>query len=177
MLRVASWCGTRCASLDGVTMGISMPRARLSWGLAARVAALKPGVAMLLGLALLLVTAPAARAASVTALYLFSTFSTDPSYSGGVTTPFTLTGTGGVSLGLNAFAVATSQTGLGALESVSAFIDATVTYQSHSGRIDVGEPGVDTPDGLGARVNSEVGRLDDVGFVAEGDDAALNIDL
>src|SRR3989304_729218 len=98
MFRVASSRGTRCASLDGVTMGISMPRARLSWGLAARVAALKPGVAMLLGLALLLVTAPAARAASVTALYLFSTFSTDPSHS---TTPFTLTGTGGVSLGLS----------------------------------------------------------------------------
>ncbi|MBI3107848.1 MAG: PEP-CTERM sorting domain-containing protein [Candidatus Rokubacteria bacterium] len=129
-------------------------------------------MAVLLGLALLLVTASAARAASVTALYLFSTFSTDPSYSGGVTTPFTLTGTAGVRLGLDAFAVATSQTGLGDLESVSAFIDATVTYQGHSGRIDAGEPGP-----IGARVNSEVGRLDDVGFVAEGDDAALNIDF
>ncbi|OGK84971.1 MAG: hypothetical protein A2X51_05485 [Candidatus Rokubacteria bacterium GWC2_70_24] len=47
-----------------------------------------------------------------------------------------------------------------------------MTHQSHSGGIDPGEPGP-----IGERVNSEVGRLDDVGFVDEGDDAKLNIDF
>ncbi|MDP2628255.1 MAG: PEP-CTERM sorting domain-containing protein [Candidatus Rokubacteria bacterium] len=128
-------------------------------------------MAVLLGLVLLLVTAPAARAASVTALYLLSAFSTSPSYSGGVTTPFTLTGTAGVSLGLSASAVAISQSDLAG--PVSASIDATVTYQSHKGVIDWGEGPVSA-----ASVNSEVGWLDDVGFVAEGGgDAKLNIDF
>jgi hypothetical protein len=71
------------------------------------------GLAVLLGLALLLGPAPGAQAASVTDLYLLSTFSTSASPSGsppGITAPFTLTGTGGVELGLNASAVETSQT-------------------------------------------------------------------
>lgn len=131
------------------------------------------GLAVLLGLALLLGPSSDAQAASVTHLYLLSTFSTSVSPSGsppGITAPFTLTGTGGVELGLNASAVATSQTGFSG--SVSTPIDNTVTYQSHSGGIDSGEPGP-----VGTRVNSEVGRLDDVGFVSEGSDAALNIDF
>ena len=66
--------------------------------------------------------------------------------------------------------VATSQTGLSG--SVTAPIDNTVTYQSHSGVIDPGEPGP-----ADARVNSEVARLDDVGLVTEGSDAKLNIDF
>jgi len=127
------------------------------------------GLTATLGLALLLPVS-GAQAASVTALYLFSTFSTVPNPPGGVSAPFTLTGTQGVRLTLNASAVATGQTGLAS--PVSAFINSTVTYQSHSGGIDVGEPGP-----ISARVNSEVGRLDDVGFVAESDDAALNIDF
>ncbi len=148
-----------------VRVSVTRPgRRRAAW-LAAR----GLGLTAALGLALLL-PAAGAQAASVTALYLFSTFSTVPNPPGGVVAPFTLTGTGGVQLGLNASAVATSQVGL--VGSVSADIDSTVTYQSHSGGIDAGEPGP-----IGARVNSEVGRLDDVGFVAEGDDAALNIDF
>ena len=148
-----------------VRVSVARPgRRRAAW-LAAR----GLGLTAALGLALLL-PAAGAQAASVTALYLFSTFSTVPNPPGGVVAPFTLTGTGGVQLGLNASAVATSQVGLAG--PVSADIDSTVTYQSHSGGIDAGEPGP-----IGARVNSEVGRLDDVGFVAEGDDAALNIDF
>jgi hypothetical protein len=123
-----------------------------------------------LALALLLLPGAEARAASVTDLYLFSAFSTAPSPPGGVSAPFTLTGTAGVKLALNPWAVASGQTDLAG--PVSVLVDDTVTYQSHSGRIDSGEPGP-----LPARVNSEVGRLDDVGFVAEGDDAALNVDF
>ena len=125
-------------------------------------------LAGLLGLALLLVAAPGAQAASVTSLHLLSVFSTNPGPSGGgIIPPFTLTGTEGVSLGLNASGVATSHAGL--LAPVSAFIDSAVTYQSHSGAINSGEAGP-----VGVRVNSEVGRLDDVGFLPV--DAALNLD-
>ena len=132
------------------------------------------GLTAALALALLL-PAAGARAASVTDLYLFSTFSTVPPPPGGVSAPFTLTATAtaGVRLALNASAVATGQTGLSG--PVSAYINSTVTYQGHSGGIDVGE--VFDPSLLGQHVNSEVGRLDDVGFVAEGSDAALNIDF
>lgn len=128
------------------------------------------GFSMSLGLALLLGSVPEARAASVTDLYLLSTFTTDPNTPGGVYAPFTLTGTGGVRLGLNASGVATSVTNLSG--SPTTVISSTVTYQSHTGTIDAGEGPV-----TAKSVNSEVGRLDDVGFVAEGGDAKLNVDF
>ncbi|MBI2526680.1 MAG: hypothetical protein HYV93_11920 [Candidatus Rokubacteria bacterium] len=143
--------------------------ARFGLGRAVRLAARGLGLTAALGLALLL-PAAGAQAASVTKLYLFSAFSTVPNPPGGVSAPFTLTGTAGVELTLNASAVAAGQIGLAG--PVSALIDSTVTYESHWGGIDAGEPGP-----IDARVNSEVGRLDDVGFVAEGGDAALNIDF
>ncbi len=152
-------------------MRVSVPGPRPSRRRAARAVA-RLGLAVLLGLALLLGPVPGAQAASVTELYLLSTFSTIPAPSGiplGVTAPFILTGTGGVKLGLTS-GVATSQTGFSG--SVSAYIDSTVTYQSHSGTIDSGEGGT-----ASWRVNSEVSRLDDVGLVTEGTDAKLNVDF
>jgi hypothetical protein len=81
----------------------------------------------------------------------------------------------GYRLGLDASHVATSTSALSG-GGISALINTALTYNSTSGTIDNNE----STAGYGsfaAYVNSEIGKLDDVGFVQEGsDDAKLNID-
>jgi len=81
----------------------------------------------------------------------------------------------GYRLGLDASHVATSTSALPG-GGISALINTALTYNSTSGTIDNNE----STAGYGsfaAYVNSEIGKLDDVGFVQEGsDDAKLNID-
>lgn len=123
------------------------------------------------------VLASRASAVSVTQSYLFSTFSTTPGPSGtptGVNPPFSFTALDGVQLGLNSSGVATSSSDVGTTGPFN--INSALTYQTHSLTVDSGESLIGGS--FSTHVNSEVGRLDDVGIVNEGPtDALLNIDF
>jgi hypothetical protein len=121
--------------------------------------------------ACLLVGALGAQAA-VSEAYLFSDFSSPPNAS---FPPFTFTGTDGVRLFLNGSGVATNQSDVGTL---SRGIASALTYVSNSGTINSGEGFAQNSAAMGGRVNSEIGKWDDVGFIDEGPtDAALNVDF
>ncbi len=88
------------------------------------------------------------------------------------TAPFTVVGTDGVRLTLNTAGLAVGQVGI--TDPVLAGVTAPLTYYSHSGSIDARESFGSIAD----RVNSEVGRMDDVGFLGDGViDAPLNVDF
>ncbi|WDT77478.1 MAG: PEP-CTERM sorting domain-containing protein [Candidatus Manganitrophus sp.] len=86
--------------------------------------------------------------------------------------PFTVNGTAGFQLTLNSSGVATSATVLSGPLTIQA--TDRLYYQSHTGTIDANEV---SSSQLASRVNSEIAKLDDAGFVNESSDAALNIDF
>jgi hypothetical protein len=116
----------------------------------------------------------AAEAVVVSEAYLFSTFSlpvVTPATP--ATPPFTFTGTGatGFELTLNGSGIVT---GVGSTGDVTRPISTPLTFFGYSGTINAGESGGTTA----AHVNGEVGKLDDVGAVADGSsDAVLNLDF
>ena len=126
------------------------------------------------GLALATVMAAPSRSEAlvVTDAFLFSDWTQPVNESA---PPFNFTPTDGVSLGLNGSGVATSFADVGAVGPFS--INNTVAYDSHTLNINVGEGFAQTAVSMGPRVNSEIGTLDDVGFIDEGGDAELNVDF
>jgi hypothetical protein len=110
------------------------------------------------------------EAVSLSEAYLFSTLSSP----GTPATPsFTFTGTGatGFELTLDGSGVVT---GVQPTGDVTRPISTPLPYQGHSGTIDGGE----TYGSITTHVNSEVGRLDDIGAVDDGSpDAILNVDF
>jgi hypothetical protein len=111
--------------------------------------------------------------AQVSQAYLFSTW-TSPANK--TLPPFTFTGTDGVRLFLNSSAIATGQVDIASPVSVN--INFAFQYLSNGGTINKGEGFAQNSPAMQARVNSEVGRLDDVGLISEGStDAPLNIDF
>jgi hypothetical protein len=100
--------------------------------------------------------------------YILDTFSSPANVS---SPPFAFTSNDGYKLTLNGSGTATGATGLSG--NITAPINKALTYNSNTGTIDQGESFVN----FAAYVNSEIGKLDDVGFVADGSsDAPLNID-
>lgn len=112
--------------------------------------------------------APSAWALAVSQAYVFSDWSSPSSPTGA---PFTFSATLGYQLTLTG-AVATSAMAVSGLPSIE--ITDRLYYQTHSGSVDAGEV---LSSQLASRVNSEIQRLDDAGFVNESTDAHLNIDF
>lgn len=106
----------------------------------------------------------------VSQAYLFSDWS---SPANNTAAPFTFTGTQGVQLQLNSAGLAIGQTALGGPVSVG--IEFAFRYRSHTGTLNAGESFSGT---MASRVNSELGRWDDVGLFQDGPtDAPLNVDF
>jgi hypothetical protein len=113
-------------------------------------------------------------AVSVDSAFIFSAFSS-PSNASAPSFLFNGLGQYGYNLNLNGSGVATSATHLGAGHNVGTLVQKSLTYQSHSsGNVDTGEV---NNSAMASRVNSEISRLDDVGFVDESTDAHLNVDI
>jgi hypothetical protein len=114
-------------------------------------------------------------ATAVSSAYIFSSFSSPGSPT---TTPFTFTGLGKYGYQLNfgsSSSVVTSVSHLGSGNNVVERIQKPLTFHSKSGTIN---PNEGSNASSATRVNSEIGRLDDVGFVPDGvPDAALNVDF
>lgn len=108
-------------------------------------------------------------ALSISQAYLLSDWSSPTS---ATPAPFTVNGTAGFQLSLNSSGVATSATALGGPLTIQT--TDRLYYQSHTGTIDANEV---SSSQLASRVNSEIAKLDDAGFVNESTDAALNIDF
>ncbi|MDW8344709.1 MAG: PEP-CTERM sorting domain-containing protein [Verrucomicrobiae bacterium] len=120
-------------------------------------------------LCLLSMVAASRAQAFVSEAYLFSDW-TSPTNN--TAAPFTFTGTQGVKLSLNAFGLAIGQTSVASPVTVG--IEFPFKYRSHTGTLNAGE----TFSSMAARVNSELGRWDDVGLVQDGPtDAPLNVDF
>jgi hypothetical protein len=110
--------------------------------------------------------------AQVSEAYLFSTWNSPVNQS---VPPFTFSSTGGVRMFLNGSGVATGQ--VNQASSVSVGINYAFKYLSNSGKVNPGEGFAQNSAAMGARVNSEIGKIDDAGFVNEGaTDAPLNLD-
>jgi PEP-CTERM motif len=124
---------------------------------------------------LLCCSAGAAHATAVTSAYIFSAFSSPGSPTA---TPFTFTGLGKYGYQLNfgpGSPVATSVSHLGSGNNVVERIQKPLTFHSKSGTINANEG---SSAASATRVNKEIAKLDDVGFVPDGvPDAALNVDF
>jgi hypothetical protein len=125
-------------------------------------------VLVCLGVLSMFVFAVLPASAAVSEAYIFTQFVTVPPPQTDV--PFTLTGTAGVRMLLNSSGVATAA--VNGVTGTVIPVGMALDYVSHTGTIDLGEPGA----GTAARVNLEAKRLDDVGFQEEGGDSALNVD-
>ncbi|NKE69435.1 PEP-CTERM sorting domain-containing protein [Candidatus Manganitrophus noduliformans] len=110
-----------------------------------------------------------AWALSISQAYILSDWTSPTS---ATAAPFTVNGTAGFQLTLNSSGVATSATALGGPLTIQT--TDRLYYQSHTGTIDPNEV---SSSQLASRVNSEIAKLDDAGFVNESSDAALNIDF
>ncbi len=130
-----------------------------------RLPAIVAAVALMIGAA----SASPAWALNISQAYLLSDWSSPTTTT---TAPFSLNGTSGFQLTLNSSGVATSATAIGGPLPVQ--ITDRLYYQSHTGTIDPNEV---TSSALASRVNSEIAKVDDAGFVNESGDAALNIDF
>lgn len=108
-------------------------------------------------------------ALSVSQAYILSDW-TSPSSA--TSAPFTVNGTAGFQLSVNGSGVATSATALGGPLTIQT--TDRLYYQSHTGTIDPNEV---SSSQLASRVNNEIAKLDDAGFVNESSDSALNIDF
>jgi hypothetical protein len=126
-------------------------------------------------LVLLVAVAPALWAGPVSAAYIFPTLSSPLAASN--PTPFNLTGTAGYQLNLNGSGVASTATKLvGPPNGTSYNITNPLTYRGRGGTINSGE-GISSSQ-MANRINSEIAKLDDWGFVTDGvPDAALNVDF
>jgi hypothetical protein len=123
------------------------------------------------GLLLAVCLAGSLQAVSIDAAYIFSSFSQPSNQS---TVPFTFIGEGKYGYSMNLVnGVAQSVSLLGEGNDVKSRIQKPLTYSSHSGTINSGE----SFSNMKARVDSEINRLDDVGFFQEKSDAALNLDF
>jgi len=109
--------------------------------------------------------------AGISEAYLFSAWSSPANES---VPAFNFTGTTGVKLLLNGSGVATGRV---TAASQSVDVNFAFEYLSNTGTINAGEGFAQNSAGMAARVNREIGRLDDAAFVNEGDDAPLNLDF
>lgn len=111
-----------------------------------------------------------AASAYVTEAYLFSEWSLPYTPT---TAPFQFVGTTGVQLTLNSSGQAVAASAL--TGNVAVGIEFAFRYREHSGLLNDGESFTGT---LADRVDSELGRWDDVGFIEEGPtDEPLNVDF
>ncbi len=125
---------------------------------------------VVLGLVMSVLTAVGLPArAGVSEGYVFSVFETSPA--GPTAAPFIFTGTDGVQLLFNGSGVATAAADVVVAEVVD--INSLVAYSSHAGTMNSGESVAD----MAARIGSELLRMDDVGQISEGSDAARNVDF
>lgn len=126
-------------------------------------------LAIVAAITLLFGAASPVWALSISQAYIISDWTSPTS---ATSAPFTVNGTAGFQLTLNSSGVATSATALGGPLTIQA--TDRLYYQSHTGTIDANEV---SSSQLASRVNSEIAKLDDAGFVNESSDAALNIDF
>lgn len=126
-------------------------------------------LAIVIAITLLFGAASPVWALSISQAYIISDWTSPTS---ATSAPFTVNGTAGFQLTLNSSGVATSATALGGPLTIQA--TDRLYYQSHTGTIDANEV---SSSQLASRVNSEIAKLDDAGFVNESSDAALNIDF
>lgn len=126
-------------------------------------------LAIVAAITLLFGAASPVWALSISQAYIISDWTSPTS---ATSAPFTVNGTAGFELTLNSSGVAISATALGGPLTIQA--TDRLYYQSHTGTIDENEV---SSSQLASRVNSEIAKLDDAGFVNESSDAALNIDF
>ncbi|MCG3112135.1 MAG: PEP-CTERM sorting domain-containing protein [Candidatus Manganitrophus sp. SB1] len=126
-------------------------------------------LAIVAAITLMFGTASPAWALSISQAYIISDWTSPTS---ATPAPFTVNGTAGFQLTLNSSGVATAATTLGGPLTIQA--TDRLYYQSHTGTVDANEV---SSSQLASRVNSEIAKLDDAGFVNESSDAALNIDF
>lgn len=126
-------------------------------------------LAIVAAITLLFGAASPVWALSISQAYIISDWTSPTS---ATSAPFTVNGTAGFQLTLNSSGVAISATALGGPLTIQT--TDRLYYQSHTGTIDENEV---SSSQLASRVNSEIAKLDDAGFVNESSDAALNIDF